>query len=146
VRVKITVVSVVITFVSVKIRMRVEITLCLYKSHSHTCQNYSRLIKNHTLRKKSHFACGNRNLRVEITLWRVGITFVLVLITLRVEIRLVGVIFTRIRLKLTFACVEIKSTLCVQKPILCMLNSHSGVLKLNSACINHTRVCLNHTC
>jgi hypothetical protein len=53
------------------------------------------------MRVKSHSACGNCTLRVEInlerveiTLVRVGITFVLVEITLRVEITLVIVIFT----------------------------------------------------
>jgi hypothetical protein len=47
------------------------------------------------MRVKSHSACGNCTLRVEInlerveiTLVRVGITFVLVEITLRVEITL----------------------------------------------------------
>jgi hypothetical protein len=44
--------------------------------------------------------------RVEITLVRDGITFVLVEITLRVEITLVSVIFTRIRVQLSLVCVE----------------------------------------
>jgi hypothetical protein len=59
------------------------------------CQNYSRAIGNHTLRVKSHSACGNRTLRVkfnlvrfEIILVRFGITFVPVKITLRVEVTL----------------------------------------------------------
>jgi hypothetical protein len=46
--------------------------------------------------------------RVEITLIRVGITFVLVEITLRVEIKVVSVIFTRIRVKLTVVWLETK--------------------------------------
>jgi hypothetical protein len=57
--------------------------------------NYFRVSENHTLRVKSHSACGNRTLRVktklvraEITLLRIGITFVLVEITLHVEITL----------------------------------------------------------
>jgi hypothetical protein len=59
----------------------------------HTCQHYSRVSEIHTMRVKSHSACGNRTLRVEvnrvlveITLLRVGVTFVPVEITLRVEI------------------------------------------------------------
>jgi hypothetical protein len=51
-------ITLVITFVRVKITMLVEITLCVYKSHSachihtHTCQNYSHVSRNHTLRVK----------------------------------------------------------------------------------------------
>jgi hypothetical protein len=78
----------------------------------------SRVSGYHSLRAKSHSACGNRTLhveinlvRVEFTLVRVGITFVSVDLTLRVEITLVSVIFTRIRVKHTLLCVE--STLCV---------------------------------
>jgi hypothetical protein len=107
VRFEITVVSVVITFVHVKITIHVEIKLCVYKSHSchsHTCQNYSCVSGNHTLRVKSHFLCGNRTLRVEINLERVqitlgrveitlvcfGIKFMPVEVILRVEITLCG--------------------------------------------------------
>jgi hypothetical protein len=59
--------------------------------HTHTCQNYSHVTGNHTackitLRVKSHSACVNRTLRVEINLVRVGITFVPLEITLHVEI------------------------------------------------------------
>jgi hypothetical protein len=63
--------------------------------NTYTCQNYSRVSINHTLRVKSHFTYENRTLcagidlvRVKITLMRVGITFVPVEITLRVEITL----------------------------------------------------------
>jgi hypothetical protein len=58
-------------------------------------QHYSLVSGNRTLRVKSHSACENRTLRVEITLARVEITlvrvvitFVVVEITLRVEIKL----------------------------------------------------------
>jgi hypothetical protein len=61
--------------------------------HTHTCQNYSRVSENHTLRVKSHSACGDCTLRVEINLVLVEITLVLfgttlapVEMTLRVEI------------------------------------------------------------
>jgi hypothetical protein len=74
VRVEIRVVSVVIRFVLFNCILRVEITLCVCKSHS---------------------ACGNYTLRVEITLVRVEsivvsvvITFVRDKITLRFEITL----------------------------------------------------------
>jgi hypothetical protein len=60
---------------------------------THTCQNYSRVSGNHTLRVKAHSACENctlrveiKLLRVEITLVRIRITFVPFEITLRVEI------------------------------------------------------------
>jgi hypothetical protein len=63
--------------------------------HPHTCQNYSRVSGNHTMRVKSHLACGNCTLRVEsnlvldeITFVRVGITFVPGKITLHLEITL----------------------------------------------------------
>jgi hypothetical protein len=69
-----TVLSVVITFVRVKIKMRVVITLCVHESHScvslshslvsYSHANYSRVSGNHTLRVKSHSACGNRSLHV----------------------------------------------------------------------------------
>jgi hypothetical protein len=100
-RVEITLVRVEITLVRVDFTLCVEITLYVYKSHScvslshsechihtYTCQNYSRVTGNHTLRVKSHSACVNRTLRVEINLVCVGITFVPVEITLRVEITL----------------------------------------------------------
>jgi hypothetical protein len=61
----------------------------------HMCQNFSRVSGNHTLSVKSLSACENRTLRVEIdlvrdktTVVRARITFVLVLITLHVEITL----------------------------------------------------------
>jgi hypothetical protein len=86
-RVEITLVRFEITVVSVVITMRVEITLTVYKSHRacryhtrechfhrHTCQNCSRVSGNHTLREKSHYACGNHTLRVEINLVLVEIT------------------------------------------------------------------------
>jgi hypothetical protein len=44
VRVEITVVSVVITFVRVKITLRLEITLCVKKSHA-ACENYTLCLK-----------------------------------------------------------------------------------------------------
>jgi hypothetical protein len=60
--------------------------------HTHVCENYSRVSRNHTLRVKLHFACGNCTVRVEInveiTLVRVGVTFVPVEITLREKITL----------------------------------------------------------
>jgi hypothetical protein len=57
----------------------------------HTSQNYSRVSENYTVRVKSHSACENRTLRVDITLvqstvMRIAITFVPVEITQRVEI------------------------------------------------------------
>jgi hypothetical protein len=61
---------------------------CECYNNTYTCQNYTRVCK-------IHFACGNRTLRVEITLVRdeitvvhVVITFVRVKSTLRVEITL----------------------------------------------------------
>jgi hypothetical protein len=87
-RVKITLERVVITLVSVK-----------------TCQNYSRMCIKHTLRVKSHSACGNHTLRLEVNLVRVKSTLERVLITfVRVVITLVNVIITLI---------HVKSTLCV---------------------------------
>jgi hypothetical protein len=91
--------------------VRVEITLCVYKSHSCVSLSYLRTMrvsyshayvskllscewKPHSA-KKSHYACENRTLRVEInlvlveiTLVRVGVTVVNVFITIRVEITL----------------------------------------------------------
>jgi hypothetical protein len=62
---------------------------CECHIHTHTCQNYSRVSGNHTLRVKSHSACGNRTLRVETNLVRVVITLLRVVITfVRVEITL----------------------------------------------------------
>jgi hypothetical protein len=70
--------------------------------HTHTCQNYSRVSENYTLRVKSHSACGNRNLRVEINLMRAEITLVRVVISIvRVVLTLVSVIITLIRVKIT---------------------------------------------
>jgi hypothetical protein len=130
-RVEITVVSVVITFVSVKIRMHVKITLWLYKSHSWV--SYLKLL---SCEWKSHFAC-------KITLC--VLSFVLFVITVRVEITPVSVLFSRIRVKLTIraeitlvsvkitlwglkshsAC---KITLWRLKSLLCVLKSHLCVL------------------
>jgi hypothetical protein len=103
---------------AVKITLYVEITLVRheYRYHLRACQNHNargyytlrvettlqRVVitleivsENHNLRVKSLFACGNCTLlveinleRVEITHVRVGITFVPVEITLRVEITL----------------------------------------------------------
>jgi hypothetical protein len=74
--------------------VRVFITL-VSVIHTNTCQNYCRLSGNHTLGVKSQSTCGNRTLRVEInlvcveiTLVSIGIIFVPVEITLRVEITL----------------------------------------------------------
>jgi hypothetical protein len=90
--VEITVISVVITFARVKISMCMIITLCVYKSHLLvSCQNHSFVSwklnrsRNHIRACKSHNACVNYTLCVEITLERVVIT-------------LVSVIFTRIRI------------------------------------------------
>jgi hypothetical protein len=58
----------------------VKITLCVSHIHTHTCQNYSRVSGNRTLRLEVNLV------RVEITLVRVRITFVPIEITLRVEI------------------------------------------------------------
>jgi hypothetical protein len=68
VRIEITLVRDGITFVLVKITMRVNVTLCVYKSN--------------LLVSKSHSACRNYTLGVEINLIRVGITIVCVVITL----------------------------------------------------------------
>jgi hypothetical protein len=79
-----------------------------YHIHTHTCQNYSRASGNHTLRVKSHSACGNRTLHVEINLMRVEITLVRVEITLvRVEITLVRIGITFVPLEITTLRVEI---------------------------------------
>jgi hypothetical protein len=51
---------------------------------THTCQTYSRVCRKHTLRVKSHFACGNLTMRAEANLVRVEITIVRVEITLGV--------------------------------------------------------------
>jgi hypothetical protein len=78
------------------------------------------------MRLKSHSACGNRNLRVvEINLVRVGIIFVLFESTLRVEITLVSVIFTCIRVNFTIVCVESRA-------------QHTLRVKSHSACGNLT--------
>jgi hypothetical protein len=45
-----------------------------YHIYTHTCQTYSRVCRKHTLRVKSHSACGNLTLRVETNLVRVEIT------------------------------------------------------------------------
>jgi hypothetical protein len=135
--------------------MRLEITqwdrndprACRYHTREchiqmHTCQNYSRVSGNHTLHLKSHSACWNHTRAC----WNLICAFLNHTAcrnyTLRVGITLVSVIFTRMRFNRTLVCVE--STLCVwksyygQKPILCVLNSHSCVLKLHSACRNYT--------
>jgi hypothetical protein len=65
---------------------------------THTCQNYSRVSRNHTLRVEIN------HVLFKITLVRVGIT--LYLVVLGIEITLVSVIFTRIRVKLNLVCVE----------------------------------------
>jgi hypothetical protein len=88
-----------------------------YHIHPHTCQNYSRVCGNHTLRVKSHSACGSLTLYVEINFLRVDITLV------RVVITFVRIIVTLIRVKIT---------LCVYKSLLCVLKSHSCVLELHS--------------
>jgi hypothetical protein len=77
------------------------------------------------MRLKSHSACGNRNLRVvEINLVRVGIIFVLFESTLRVEITLVSVIFTWIRVNFTIVCVESRAQHTLR------VKSHSAETKL----------------
>jgi hypothetical protein len=65
---------------------------------THSCQNYSRVSRNLTLRVKSPCSCGNRTMRVEINLVRVEITFVRVGITfVPVEITLhVGITLERV--------------------------------------------------
>jgi hypothetical protein len=104
VRFEIPVVTVVITFVRLNIKIHFACRNHTQASHYHTrechiykytCQNYSGVSENHTLRVKSHSACGNYTLRVEINLMsvaitpvRVGITFMPMKITLRVEITL----------------------------------------------------------
>jgi hypothetical protein len=57
---------------------------------------------NHSLRVKSHSACGKRTLRVEINLLRVKITLERVVITfVRIVMTLVSAILTLIRNKIT---------------------------------------------
>jgi hypothetical protein len=78
----------------------VEITLkrvfiTLGHNHTHTSQTYSRGCRKHTLHVKSHSACGNLTLHVEINFVRVEITLVRVLITF------VSVLITVIRVKIT---------------------------------------------
>jgi hypothetical protein len=71
----------------------------------HTCQNHSRVWGSHTLRVKSHFACENRTMRVEINRVRLEITLVRVVITLvHVVITLVSVIIKLISGKSHSAC------------------------------------------
>jgi hypothetical protein len=48
--------------------------------YTNTCQTYSRVCIKHTLRVKSHSACGNLTLRVQTNLVLVEITLVRVLI------------------------------------------------------------------
>jgi hypothetical protein len=144
VRFEITVVNVASTFVHVKITMRGGITVCVYKSrieithiHTHTCQTYSCVCIKHTIRVKSHFACENLTLRVEINLVRVEITLMRIEITLSV-------------LKFNFACLNhnracrnhirkchIHTHTCQNLTRVCV-KSHSWVLKLHSACRNFT--------
>jgi hypothetical protein len=74
---------------------------CINHTHecqTYTCQNYSRVSRNHILRVKSQSTCGNRTLCVEINLVRVKITLVRVGVTL-------------MRVLITLICVKI--TLCV---------------------------------
>jgi hypothetical protein len=54
---------------------------CECRIHTHACLIYSRVRRKHTLRVKSHSACGNFTLSVETNLGRVIIKLV------RVEIR-----------------------------------------------------------
>jgi hypothetical protein len=91
------------------------------------CRKHTPCVKSHCVWKSYYAACKTNVVHVEITLARVGSTFVLVEITLRVEITfwrigiilerveitLVSVILTRMRVKFTIVCVE--STLCVWK-------------------------------
>jgi hypothetical protein len=62
VRIKITVVSVVITFARFKITLRVEITLSVWKSHS-ACEN--RNLRAHSCVLRSHFTFRNYTQRIE---------------------------------------------------------------------------------
>jgi hypothetical protein len=107
------------------------------------CPSYYRVSGNHTLRVKSHSACGNRTqraainlvrvestlVRVGITLVRVGITFVFMEITLRVGITLESVEITVESVVITFVRVKIttlvENTLCVHTLHSCMSLSHS---------------------
>jgi hypothetical protein len=98
------------------------------KSHS-ACLNQTFACWKYVHACRIHTAYANYTLRVGTT-------------PERVEITLVGVIFTSIRVNYTL---RVKILLCVQKPILCVLNSHSCVfnshscvLKLHSACKNYT--------
>jgi hypothetical protein len=77
----------------------------------HTCQNYTRVCGNHALRVKPYSAGGKCTLRVEIsivlveiTLVRVLITFMPVKYTLRVKITLFRVETTLCVLKSHFGC------------------------------------------
>jgi hypothetical protein len=87
--------------------------------------------------QKPHYACGHRALHRESTLVRVEITFVLIEITLRVEIALVSVIFTHIHVKLTLVCVE--STRRVKSHSAC--ENLLSVQNQSCAGLIHTRAC-----
>jgi hypothetical protein len=90
------------------------------ESNVDTCQNYSRVSGNHTLHVKSHSACWNHT-RACWNLIRAfrnntacrNYTVTRSVTIERVEITLVIVIFTRIRVKFTLVCVE--SRLCMWK-------------------------------
>jgi hypothetical protein len=70
-------------------------------------QTYSRVCRNHTRHVKSHSSCGNCTLRVEIYLVRVEINLVRIEIV-RIEIVRIGITFVLVDITLW---VEI--TLCV---------------------------------
>jgi hypothetical protein len=126
------------------------------------CQNYSCVCGNHTPRVKSHSACGNCTLRVEINLVRVYITPVSVVITLcvwklhsackitlwglklhlRVEITLVRVEITLCVWKLDSACRNY--TLRIESHYLCINYTRKCHIQMHT-CQNYTRGCRNHT-
>jgi hypothetical protein len=91
--------------------------------HTHTCQTYSRVCGNHTLRVKSHSLCGNRTLRLEINLVRGEVTLV--------------------RVVITHSCLS--KSYCVYK-LHSSCRNHTLRVESDSVCIYHTRACRSHTC
>jgi hypothetical protein len=143
-------ITVVITLVRLNIKLRVKITLCVLKSHS---------------------ACGNYTLRVEITLfvWKLRSETTLVRMnithsdfythsviltrmsvnthtcqhhTLRVEITLVRIEITVVSVVITY--VRVKITLRMEITLY-VYESHSCLLKSHFLFRNYTCACVHHT-
>jgi hypothetical protein len=103
--------------------MRVEITLERVVITLHECH-----IHNYTLRVKSHSACGNRTLRVEITLVRVKTTVVW-------KLHSTSINHTRACRYHTCECHNHTHTCRNYSRV---RGNHTLCLKTHSACINRT--------